>query len=268
MTTEPWPRKGPGDADERRRRSRRRFAGVAAASLAGHLAVLLAVLATPAAPPPLGPPAIQVELIPPPPPPAPPAPPQPVMAPEPAPAPPAKAPPAKAAAAKPAPAKSAPARIVARQTPARAAAETLDAGDSDDPGPDVQPTAAALAGARHAGGGGGGGGACDMATRLQAALRRDARVRATVAAADHAAGAAGTVIFVWNGDWIRRRDQDGNGLAAVREAIMWEVGFAPPQCRAEAVHGLVLISLNDSPGAARLALGSGDWRWSDLLGRR
>jgi hypothetical protein len=27
----------------------------------------------------------------------------------------------------------------------------------------------------------------------------------------------------------------------------------------------VLLSLNDGPGAARVALGSGEWRWSDLL---
>ncbi|MBS0410810.1 MAG: hypothetical protein JSR86_12915, partial [Proteobacteria bacterium] len=50
MTTEPRPRRGPGDAEHRRRAARRRFVGVAAASLAGHAAVLLAVLATPAAP--------------------------------------------------------------------------------------------------------------------------------------------------------------------------------------------------------------------------
>jgi len=31
------------------------------------------------------------------------------------------------------------------------------------------------------------------------------------------------------------------------------------------VHGIVLISLADGPGSARLALGSGVWRWSDLL---
>lgn len=62
--------------------------------------------------------------------------------------------------------------------------------------------------------------------------------------------------------------QDGAGLASLREVIQWEVGFAPPACRKEAVHGLVLISLADGPGAARLVLGGGAWRWSDLLGLR
>jgi hypothetical protein len=53
----------------------------------------------------------------------------------------------------------------------------------------------------------------------------------------------------------------------VREAIMWEVAFAPQACREEPVRGLVLLSLNDQ-GGHRIVLGSGDWRWSDLLGRR
>jgi hypothetical protein len=28
---------------------------------------------------------------------------------------------------------------------------------------------------------------------------------------------------------------------------------------------LVLLSLNDGPGAGRLVMGEGEWRWSDLL---
>jgi len=36
------------------------------------------------------------------------------------------------------------------------------------------------------------------------------------------------------------------------------------------VRGLVLLTLGEGPGAARVALGSGQWRWSDLVtsGRR
>lgn len=107
-----------------------------------------------------------------------------------------------------------------------------------------------------------------MTRRLQTALRKDRLVQAAAAEAHRGQGlGGGKAIRVWNGDWIRHGEQEGNGLAAVREAIMWEVGFAPAACRAERVHGLVLISLNDAPGAARLVVGSGDWRWSDLLRR-
>jgi hypothetical protein len=67
---------------------------------------------------------------------------------------------------------------------------------------------------------------------------------------------------------VRHGVQEGAGLAAVREAIQWEVGFAPEACKDERVRGLVVISLADAPGSARIALGAGDWRWTDLLGRR
>jgi hypothetical protein len=95
---------------------------------------------------------------------------------------------------------------------------------------------------------------------VQAALRKDPLVRAEVSAA------AGKAIMVWNGDWVQSNKEDGKGLAAVREAILWEVGFAPRACRAEPVRGLVVISLQQPP--VRLALGAGQWRWSDLLAAR
>ena len=126
-------------------------------------------------------------------------------------------------------------------------------------------TQAQLAGAQAAGegdggGSGDGGGACDMARRVQAAVRKDPLARAAI----HTAG--GRAIMIWNGDWVQHGDEDGKGLAAVREAISFEVAFAPPACRHQRVRGLVLISLAD--GSARLALGAGEWRWSDLLGLR
>ena len=115
-----------------------------------------------------------------------------------------------------------------------------------------------IAGAGTADGGGGGAG-CDMARKVQSALRRDSLVRNAVSAS------SGKALMVWDGDWVRGGGEDGKGLAAVREAILWEVAFAPAACRAQAVHGLVLISLNGAAGPVRLAIGSGVWRWSDLL---
>ena len=141
--------------------------------------------------------------------------------------------------------------------PAAAAAATAELTDSQ------------LSGAITAGSGGGsgagGGRACDMVRRLQEALRRDSSVQAAVAFAHHDAPGPRRALLVWNGDWVQSSGEDGKGLARVRQAIMVEVGFAPEACRTEPVHGLVLISLNDGPGGARLALGGGNWRWSDLL---
>ena len=118
-----------------------------------------------------------------------------------------------------------------------------------------------LAGAATVGEGGGGG-TCDMARFVQQALRRDPLVRSAVEDGHR----LGRAIMLWNGDWVRSGGQDGKGMSAVREAVMWEVAFAPAACRNRPVHGLVLLSL--AVGSTRFAIGSGDWRWSDLLGVR
>ena len=121
---------------------------------------------------------------------------------------------------------------------------------------------AQLAGAASVGEGGDSGGACDMGQLVQRALRRDPLVRSAVLNANR----LGKSIMLWNGDWVRTGGEDGKGLSAVREAILWEVGFAPEACRSKPVHGMVLLSLAD--GSTRFAVGTGAWRWTDLLGVR
>jgi hypothetical protein len=151
-----------------------------------------------------------------------------------------------------------PPRAVLRPTPLRAKVDPLPASKGPSADGKSEVSDAELASASTAGAPS--GGACNMTRWLQTALRKDGRVQAAVAEAS-----AGRAIRVWNGDWVRHGEQEGNGLAAVREAIMWEVAFAPAACRAEPVHGLIALSLNDGPGASRVVMGSGDWRWSDLL---
>jgi hypothetical protein len=218
---------------------------------------------------------IPVSLAPAPLPPAP-APPAPKPTGPPAPVKPAA--PAKQATAKPTP-PTPPAPIVARRSPARAAPasppaarvaatprsnldQLVDAqlADAEARGQGAGQGAGAGQGGGGQGSGGGGGGECDMAARVQTALRKDPLARAAV----HAAG--GRSIVIWNGDWVQSGAEDGKGLAAVREAITFEVAFAPPACRRQRVRGLVLLSLND--GSPQVQLGAGEWRWSDLLGLR
>jgi hypothetical protein len=103
---------------------------------------------------------------------------------------------------------------------------------------------------------------CDTAGLVQQALRRDKLVRKAV----EDAGRLGKAVMLWNGDWVQTGGQEGKGLSAVREAVMWEVAFAPENCRNQRMHGAVLLSLAD--GDTRFAIGSNDWRWSDLLGVR
>ena len=181
--------------------------------------------------------------------------------------PPVPPPPPKPATPKPSPAKPPPPPSIARRVPAPrrpdspAAAKTakVAAVASLDTGSEL--SEGQLAGAGDADSGPPGG-ACNMAKRVQTALRNDPLVRAAVV------GQAGKATLVWNGDWVRGHGEDGKGLAAVREAILWEVGFAPEACRHQSVHGLIVLSVNGAGGTTRLALGAGDWRWSDVLRMR
>jgi hypothetical protein len=172
---------------------------------------------------------------------------------------PTRKPPAKRVARQP---PTAAPQLAARRAPAPPVPDSLPAAPAKAAGDGVGLADAQIAGPAGDGVGDGGqsGGECDMARRVQAALRKDPLATAAVRAARAHA------IVIWNGDWVQAGAEDGKGLAAVREAITWEVAFAPPACRQQRVRGLVLISLND--GSARLALGAGEWRWSDLLGLR
>ena len=114
-------------------------------------------------------------------------------------------------------------------------------------------------------GDGNGSGACNMVRRMQQALRRDPMVRAAVDQARRSG--KNNALLVWRGDWVQSQGEEGKGLAAVRQAMVWEVAFAPAACRAQAVRGMVLITLADNGGSGRVAFGNGNWRWSDLLQR-
>jgi hypothetical protein len=220
-----------------------------------HAALLLMVLFTLPKPPlqMREPPVIPVQLMPAVQPPAPTPP-----APTPKPPAPKVATSTRAAKASSTAAAPKPAAVASPARRAKAATSPLAASDAPDTGQDSEVSAAELAGAASAGGGGGGG-PCDMASRVQAALRKDTIVRSAVSSL------AGKAIRVWNGDWVQSHGEDGKGLAAVREAVMWEIAFAPPACRSEPVRGLVVMSLDSPEGRVRLALGAGQWRWSDLL---
>jgi len=224
-----------------------------ALSVAAHAAVFALVLVSVKPKLEMPPPAeipIPVEIVAPPPPP----PPKPKLSRQRASAPPKTA-------DKPAPGRPASAPIVAHKTPTppvqvpTLAAGLVKGAPSQGTGSADGISEGELSGATVAGSGDGTGDGCDMAGRVQAALRRDGLVTAA------ASRRSGQAIRVWNGDWVQTGGEDGRGLSAVREAILWAVGFAPAECKSQTVRGLILFHA----GPTRLVLGASQWRWSDLL---
>lgn len=263
----------------------RRLAAIAL-SVAAHLVLLPALFLASgggSGPTPFAPPPMLIELEPPPVPEPPPAepPPGPVADSAPPEGPPAEAAAAAAPTERPVPARVPPPRPRPAVRPPPPEVLPLPAAPAAPAPLPVWATVgeAELAGALRAGrgsgagagaGGGGGagsGGPCDMVGRLERALRDDAEV-ATAAQRALAGSGRGRALLVWNGDWVTSPGEAGKGLAGVRQAIAVEVAFAPSACRAEAVRGYAVLALGDGPGAPRLALGPGTWRWGDLTGAR
>ena len=102
-----------------------------------------------------------------------------------------------------------------------------------------------LAGAETADSGEGAGRPCNMTRRVQDALRKDSIVQSAVSSL------SGHAVRVWDGDWDWIDGEDGKGLTAVRQAMMWEIAFAPPACRSQAMRGLVVIAPGQSGGPTR-----------------
>jgi hypothetical protein len=218
-------------------------------SVAAHVAILLALFSVRSDPPralALEPAPIPVALVelPPPTPPKPPEPPSP---------------------APPSPEKPPPKLHKPPPQPVPPDIEPLPARPDPKATTGVELTAAQLAGAASAGSGSGGGGVCDVARWLEAGLRKDPRVQAALINGSLGPGSGNRALMLWNGDWVRSEGEDGGGLAVIREAVMMEILSAPAACRTQPMHGLVLISPIEGAGSARLAVGSGDWRWADLL---
>jgi hypothetical protein len=106
---------------------------------------------------------------------------------------------------------------------------------------------------------------CHVGQSLEAALRRNPRVLAAVIQARRPSSTFGNAIVIWNGDWVRSRDEDGKGLAAVREAISLQIVSESPKCLAQPMRGQILIAFGQAADDASLAIGGTAWRWSDLL---
>ncbi len=91
------------------------------------------------------------------------------------------------------------------------------------------------------------------AMRVLAALTPDLRTEADA-------------IMLWNGGWSRASVYPGGKIAdPLRQLVMREIAAAPIECREGGMVGPQLIAVADRGRTAMLAVGSGVWRWADLL---
>ena len=119
----------------------------------------------------------------------------------------------------------------------------------------------------------GGGRVCQLSVDAAAAIQHDPMAMAELAALPPGVRSGADAVMLWNGKWY---DQDipvpaptGTGAVptngSLRLAIETMVAAAPEGCRDEAMVGPVFVPIPEGDRTTLLAIGSGAWRWSDLL---
>ena len=106
---------------------------------------------------------------------------------------------------------------------------------------------------------------CQLTAWLQQALQADPQVQAALPAIPKPARSVANAIMLWDGGWVDPRPNATNGVTAIRLAVIAGVRSAPAACRAQVVRGPELIILTQGADSTILAIGSGEWRWGDLL---
>jgi hypothetical protein len=107
---------------------------------------------------------------------------------------------------------------------------------------------------------------CGLAEHLRQALQRDPAVQAGLARAPRSARSVANAVMIWDGRWVLRPDIEASALEPVRRLIVATVKSASERCREEPLQGPLFIPVAGAHDTTVLTVGSGAWRWSQLLG--
>lgn len=110
-------------------------------------------------------------------------------------------------------------------------------------------------------------GGCALAARSAEAIARDPAAMAELAALAPAYRTSADAVMLWNGEWLA--DTPGSiaspATPSLRRVVEQVVAEASPECRAEPTNGPQFIAIPEQGRTTTLVIGSGAWRWSDLL---
>lgn len=119
-----------------------------------------------------------------------------------------------------------------------------------------------------AGASGAAGETCAVGAWLQPALQGDPEVLAALGEMPRSARSVADALMLWDGVWVAPRPGAARAVAPIRAALISGVGAAPEACLAQVIRGPELITLENGATTTVLAIGSGEWKWGDLLSRQ
>ena len=110
------------------------------------------------------------------------------------------------------------------------------------------------------------GGTCDLTAPVQAALQSSEAVRASLPLIPPDKRSVANAVMVWKVSWLAEDQQlDATAIAAIRDVVAETIADATPECRLQPQAGPRLLLLSGPGDTVVLAVGSGQWRWQDLL---
>lgn len=107
---------------------------------------------------------------------------------------------------------------------------------------------------------------CPLLGVVRDNLQQDEVVQFFLARIPRRSRSVANVVMLWDGRWIDPDRVGGpSAVASVRTAIAAGLQGASDACRAQVILGPVFLPIEGRSGTLVLALGSGAWRWADLL---
>ena len=107
---------------------------------------------------------------------------------------------------------------------------------------------------------------CDVAYTLERGFGDDPLLSAELARIGPQSRSVANAIMVWDGSWVELGGgAPEDALETLRRAIVEAVRAAPPECLTQELSGPRFIAVSRSGATTVLVLGSGTWRWEQVL---
>jgi hypothetical protein len=132
---------------------------------------------------------------------------------------------------------------------------------TQNPAVPAQPLFSALAAERA-----GFGTTCDVAETLVRAFAENESVKGMLARIGPQSRSVANAIMFWDAEWVELPgDAPKEAIDALRQGILEGVRAAPAECLAQDLAGPRFIFVGDTGSPTMLVIGSGTWRWEQLL---
>lgn len=104
---------------------------------------------------------------------------------------------------------------------------------------------------------------CNLTQSMASVFAQSPEVQYGLAALPVANRSVANAVMLWDGEWAS--DTQSGGKALLRGLLLKALSSARPECLNGLNRGPVLFLVPDRGTTVVLAIGSGEWRWGDLL---